>query len=79
MQGPAPRTEHCRGDFGPQQEHMSPHRDRPAEESLQLFWDMRDGKYDEGALTLRLKMDWTSHRSVGYSGIAQQASAPAYR
>ena len=35
----------------------SPFRDRPKEESLQLFRDMRAGKYDEGTLTLRAKID----------------------
>lgn len=31
-------------------------RDRPIEESLQLFEDMKNGKIDEGAATLRLKV-----------------------
>lgn len=35
----------------------SPWRDRPAEESLQLFEDMRRGLVDEGAATLRMRMD----------------------
>lgn len=34
----------------------SPWRERPIEESLQLFEDMRHGKIDEGAATLRLKL-----------------------
>uniref|UniRef100_A0A0R3S373 glutamine--tRNA ligase n=1 Tax=Elaeophora elaphi TaxID=1147741 RepID=A0A0R3S373_9BILA len=34
---------------------MSPWRDRPVEESLQLFEDMRRGKFEEGEATLRLK------------------------
>ena len=34
----------------------SPWRDRPAAESLQLFQDMKNGKIDEGAATLRLKV-----------------------
>ncbi|XP_043247011.1 probable glutamine--tRNA ligase [Amphibalanus amphitrite] len=34
----------------------SPWRDRPAAESLQLFHDMKNGKIDEGAATLRLKV-----------------------
>ena len=33
----------------------SPWRDRPVEESLKLFADMRKGKVDEGAATLRMK------------------------
>ncbi len=35
----------------------SPHRDRPAEESLQLFADMRAGKYADGEKVLRAKID----------------------
>lgn len=34
----------------------SPWRDRPVEESLRLFEDMKRGKIDEGAATLRLKL-----------------------
>ncbi|KAH8335711.1 hypothetical protein KR074_011263 [Drosophila pseudoananassae] len=34
----------------------SPWRERPTEESLQLFEDMKRGKIDEGAATLRLKL-----------------------
>jgi len=33
----------------------SPWRDRPIEESLKLFDDMRKGKFEEGELTLRMK------------------------
>ncbi|XP_069959150.1 probable glutamine--tRNA ligase [Cherax quadricarinatus] len=33
----------------------SPWRDRPVHESLQLFEDMKHGKFDEGEATLRLK------------------------
>ncbi|TMS39356.1 hypothetical protein L596_005894 [Steinernema carpocapsae] len=33
----------------------SPFRNRPIAESLQLFEDMKNGKFDEGAATLRLK------------------------
>ena len=33
---------------------------RPIEENLRLFADMRKGKYEAGAATLRLKMDMTS-------------------
>ncbi|KAF7063848.1 hypothetical protein CFC21_070322 [Triticum aestivum] len=35
----------------------SPWRDRPIEESLQLFEDMRRGLFAEGAATLRMKQD----------------------
>ncbi|HEX3096807.1 MAG TPA: glutamate--tRNA ligase family protein, partial [Usitatibacter sp.] len=38
----------------------SPYRKRPAEESLRLFRDMRDGKYPDGAHILRAKIDMKS-------------------
>ena len=38
----------------------SPYRDRPVEESLQLFRDMRDGKFENGELVLRAKIDMAS-------------------
>ncbi|VDP05842.1 unnamed protein product [Soboliphyme baturini] len=34
----------------------SPWRDRPIEESLALFEDMKNGKFDEGSATLRMKI-----------------------
>ncbi|GJQ79008.1 Aats-gln [Trypoxylus dichotomus] len=34
----------------------SPWRDRPIKENLQLFQDMKNGKIDEGAATLRMKI-----------------------
>ncbi len=38
----------------------SPWRDRPIEESLRLFEEMRDGKHTEGSMTLRAKIDLES-------------------
>ena len=38
----------------------SPHRDRSPEENLDLFRQMRDGKFDDGAKTLRAKIDMAS-------------------
>ncbi len=35
----------------------SPYRDRSIEENLQLFSEMRDGKYEDGAKVLRAKVD----------------------
>lgn len=35
----------------------SPYRDRPVEESLRMFRDMRAGKYKDGEVTLRAKID----------------------
>jgi len=34
-----------------------PHRNRPIEENLREFQNMKDGKYKEGEATLRMKMD----------------------
>ncbi|KAL4447374.1 hypothetical protein ABPG77_007407 [Micractinium sp. CCAP 211/92] len=42
----------------------SPWRDRPIEESLKLFEDMRRGLVDEGKATLRMKMD---HKNENYN------------
>ena len=48
-----------RGDFNtPGKE--SPNRNRSVEENLQLFQDMKDGKYEDGTLTLRAKIDMAS-------------------
>ena len=38
----------------------SPYRDRPIQESLDLFRRMRDGEFAEGAMTLRAKIDLAS-------------------
>ncbi len=38
----------------------SPWRDRPVEESLRLFEEMRAGKHPEGSITLRAKIDMAS-------------------
>ncbi len=38
----------------------SPHRDRTVAENLELFRGMRDGKYPDGARTLRAKIDMAS-------------------
>lgn len=38
----------------------SPYRERPVDESLKLFRDMRDGKYDNGEMVLRAKIDMAS-------------------
>lgn len=38
----------------------SPWRDRPVKENLELFEQMRQGRFKEGEATLRMKMDMTS-------------------
>lgn len=38
----------------------SPYRNRPAEESLKMFEDMRDGKYGDKEICLRAKIDMAS-------------------
>ncbi|MBT8568989.1 glutamine--tRNA ligase/YqeY domain fusion protein [Polynucleobacter paneuropaeus] len=45
-----------RGNFG-QAGKNSPYRERTSEENLQLFRDMRDGKFKDGEHVLRLKID----------------------
>ena len=47
-----------RGDIGIPA--TSPYRDRPMEESLDLFARMRAGEFPNGAMTLRAKIDLTS-------------------
>jgi glutaminyl-tRNA synthetase len=42
----------------------SPWRDRPVEESLRLFRQMKEGRFAEGAATLRLRMDMKSDNPV---------------
>ena len=42
----------------------SPYRDRSIEENLQLFQDMRDGKFADGSKTLRAKIDMASPNVV---------------
>lgn len=39
---------------------VSPYRDRPVEESLELFERMKNGEFDEGKMTLRAKIDLAS-------------------
>ncbi|MBB4806033.1 glutaminyl-tRNA synthetase [Chryseobacterium defluvii] len=38
----------------------SPHRNRPVEESLDLFERMKNGEFEEGAMSLRAKIDMVS-------------------
>ena len=38
----------------------SPYRNRPVEESLDLFEKMKNGEFEEGAMSLRAKIDMTS-------------------
>ena len=47
-----------RGDIGIRA--VSPYRDRPIEESLELFARMRAGEFPNGAMTLRAKIDLAS-------------------
>ncbi|MBA4028994.1 MAG: glutamine--tRNA ligase [Planctomyces sp.] len=44
----------------PQTPATSPHRDRPTDESLRLFGQMRSGDHPNGAMTLRAKIDLAS-------------------
>lgn len=48
----------------------SPWRDRPVEESLRLFEDMRKGKFAEGEAVLRMKIDMTSPNPCMWDPVA---------
>lgn len=48
----------------------SPWRDRPTEESLKLFDDMKSGLIEEGKATLRMKQDMQSDNFNMYDLIA---------
>jgi glutaminyl-tRNA synthetase len=52
----AEQTSEYRGDFH-RPGRNSPFRDRSVDENLQMFRDMRAGKYQDGEHTLRLKID----------------------
>ncbi len=52
---PTPSTLLCRSR---EKREPSPWRNRPIEESLKLFEDMRRGLVDEGKATLRMKVSW---------------------
>jgi hypothetical protein len=52
----------------------SPWRDRPVEESLRLFEDMRKGKFAEGAAVLRMK----GGISIGISFLLAKKNSSAY-
>jgi len=54
----AEETRAMRGEIGVPA--RSPHRDRPAEESLDLFARMRAGEFPNGTYTLRAKIDLAS-------------------
>ena len=55
-------AEEMRATRGTLTEHgvESPHRDRPVEENLKLFREMRDGRHPDGAHVLRAKIDMKS-------------------
>lgn len=52
-----------RGDFGTPGTN-SPYRDRPVEENLRLFEEMKEGKYKDGEKVLRAKIDMASPNIV---------------
>jgi len=53
----------------------SPWRDRPIEESLKLFDEMRRGIIEEGKATLRMKQDMQSDNFNMYDLIAYRIKA----
>ena len=54
----AEQFKECRGDIG--KPAVSPYRDRPVEENLDLFERMKNGEFPNGAHTLRAKIDMAS-------------------
>ena len=54
----AEQFKECRGDIG--KPAVSPYRDRPVEENLDLFERMKNGEFPEGSRTLRAKIDLAS-------------------
>ncbi|AOA63182.1 Glutamine--tRNA ligase [Komagataella phaffii CBS 7435] len=57
-----------------------PHRERPVEESLQEFRNMRDGKYQSGEATLRMKQDLESPSPQMWDLVAYRVlNAPHHR
>ena len=59
-----------RGDVG--HPAISPYRDRPIEESLDLFERMKNGEFPEGKYTLRAKIDYgfsTANTTMGAIGV----------
>lgn len=48
----------------------SPWRDRPCEESLRLFDDMRRGLVEEGRATLRMRMDHRNENPAMWDSVA---------
>lgn len=53
----------------------SPWRDRPVEESLRLFDEMKRGMIDEGKATLRMKQDMQNDNFNMYDLIAYRIKA----
>ncbi|KAI9276085.1 tRNA synthetases class I, catalytic domain-containing protein [Sporodiniella umbellata] len=49
----------CRGGKDHGERRACEHRDRPMEETLDQFQKMKEGRYKEGEITLRMKMDLT--------------------
>jgi glutaminyl-tRNA synthetase len=50
----------CRGGKDHGERRACVHRDRPIEETLDQFMKMKEGRYKEGEITLRMKMDLTN-------------------
>ncbi|CAO3655315.1 unnamed protein product [Mucor hiemalis] len=50
----------CRGGKDHGERRACAHRDRPIEETMDQFMKMKEGRYKEGEITLRMKMDLTN-------------------
>eukprot|EP00123_Amoebidium_parasiticum_P016475 comp23445_c1_seq1/m.39113 comp23445_c1_seq1/g.39113 ORF comp23445_c1_seq1/g.39113 comp23445_c1_seq1/m.39113 type:complete len:787 (-) comp23445_c1_seq1:505-2865(-) len=59
-----------RGGSGTQERRESPWRNRPIEENLRIFEEMRQGLWEEGKACLRMKMDMTSGNPMMWDIVA---------
>eukprot|EP00124_Ichthyophonus_hoferi_P002116 Ihof_evm16s132 gene=Ihof_evmTU16s132 len=59
-----------RGGSGTGVRRESPYRNRPVEENLRIFQEMRQGLWDEGKACLRMKMDMTSGNPMMWDMVA---------
>lgn len=70
----------CRGGKDHGERRACVHRERPIEETLDQFMKMKEGRYKEGEITLRMKMDLTNGNPQFWDLIAYRVMyTPHYR
>lgn len=75
------RAEEAEGkavDWGAVPSVACPYRDRPVEENLRLFEDMRKGKFGENEAVLRFKQDWDSDNPNLWDQVAYRVRFSAH-